>query len=93
MAQQSSYAPAGAPEDVRPLTLALDYESRDIQPERETASMQIQVPAANPEFREDRRCMSFCSSWGEDCVTLNAGTDHASRKCVRTCKSFAEECL
>ena len=92
MAQQSSYAPAGAPENVRPLTLVLDYENRDIQPERETASTQVQVPAANPEFREDRRCMSVCSSWGEDCVTLNAGTDRMSTKCVRTCKSFAEEC-
>ena len=90
---QQSYAPAGTPEETLPLTLALEYEDGDVRPERETAGLQIRVPAANQEFREERRCMTFCSSWGEDCVMLNAGTDHVSKKCVRTCKSFAEECL
>ena len=90
---QQSYAPAGTPEETRPLALALEYENGDVQPERETASLQIRAPAANRDFREDRRCMTFCSSWGEDCVMLNAGTDHVSKKCVRTCKSFSEECL
>ena len=92
-AQQSSFAPARTTADTRPLTLALEYENGDIQPERETASLQVQVPAGNPEYREDRRCMTVCSRWGEDCVTLNPGTDLVSQKCVRTCKSFAEECL
>ena len=92
-AQQSSFAPAGTTDDTRPLTLALEYENDDSQPERETASLQVQVPAANPGYREDRRCMTVCSRWGEDCVTLNPGADPVTRKCVRTCKSFAEECL
>ena len=90
---QQSYAPSGATEETRPLTLALEYENGDVQPERETATLQIRVPAGNREFREDRRCMTVCSRWGEDCVILNPGTDHVSKKCVRTCKSFAEECL
>ena len=92
-AQQSSYAPAGTADDTRPLTLVLEYENSDIQPERETASLQVQVPGANPEYRENRRCMTVCSRWGEDCVMLNPGTDLVTKKCVRTCKSFAEECL
>ncbi|MDE0154361.1 MAG: hypothetical protein OXS28_02000 [Gammaproteobacteria bacterium] len=92
-AQQSSYAPQKMPDDAPAPAIVLDIESTDIQPERETARLRIQVPAANQEFREERRCMTFCSSWGEDCVMLNAGTDHVSKKCVRTCKSFAEECL
>ena len=93
IAQQSSYAPSGAANDTWPLILALEYENGDVRPERETASLQVQVPAGNPEFREDRRCMTFCSSWGEECVTLNHGTDRVTRKCRRTCKSFSEECL
>ena len=93
-AAQQSYAPPGTAGETPPLSLALEYENGDVQPERETASLQIRVPAATREFREDnRRCMTFCSSWGEDCVLHNAGTDHVSKKCVRTCKSFAEECL
>ena len=92
-AQQSSYAPRKTPDDAPPPALVLGLESTDIQPDRETASLQVQVPAANQEFREDRRCMTFCSSWGEDCVTLNVGTDRVIRKCVRACKSFSEECL
>ena len=92
-AQQSSYAPAGTADDPRPLTLALEYENGDIQPERETASLRVQVPGANPEYRENRRCMTVCSRWGEDCVMLNPGSGPVTRKCVRTCKSFAEECL
>ena len=93
IAQQSTFAPAWATDDNRPLTLVLEYENGDVRPERETASLQVTVPAGNPESREDRRCMTFCSSWGQDCVTLNHGTDHVTRKCVRTCKTFSEECL
>ena len=92
-AQQSSYAPRKIPDDAPPPAIVLDLESTDSQPERETATLRIQVPAATQEFREDRRCMTFCSSWGQDCVTLNAGTDRVTRKCVRACKSFSEECL
>ncbi len=39
---------------------------------------------------EDKKCMTVCDRWGEDCI-LNPGT--GSRKCRRVCKSFAEECF
>ena len=90
-AQQSSYAPRKMPDDAPAPTIVLDIESTDVQPERETATLRIQT--ANPEYREDRRCMTVCSRWGEDCVMLNSGSNLVTKKCVRTCKSFAEECL
>ena len=74
-----------------PLILALEYEDSDIQSGPEPASLQL--PAANEENRDDRRCMTVCSRWGEDCVMISPAADVVSQKCVRTCKSFAEECL
>ena len=74
-----------------PLILALEYENGDIQPQRETAS--LRVPAANGENREDSRCMTVCSNWGEECVMIRPAADVVTEKCVRTCKSFAKECF
>ena len=39
---------------------------------------------------ENKKCMTVCDQWGEDCL-LNPRT--GSRKCRRVCKSFAEECF
>ena len=74
-----------------PLILALEYEDSDDQSGPETASLQL--PADIEENREDRRCMTVCSGWGEDCVMISPAADVVAQKCVRTCKSFAEECL
>ena len=73
------------------LVIALEYENGNIRPQGETASLRL--PAASEENREDRRCMTVCSSWGEECVITPAGADVVTEKCVRTCQSFAEECL
>lgn len=39
---------------------------------------------------EDKKCMTVCEQWGEDCI-INPRT--GSRKCRRVCKSFTEECF
>ena len=39
---------------------------------------------------EDKKCMTVCDQWGEDCI-INPRT--GSRKCRRVCKSFTEECF
>jgi len=39
---------------------------------------------------EDKKCMTVCDRWGEDCI-LNPST--GNRKCRRVCKSFAEQCF
>ena len=39
---------------------------------------------------EDKKCMTVCDQWGEDCI-INPRT--GTRKCRRVCKSFTEECF
>ena len=39
---------------------------------------------------DDKKCMTVCDQWGEDCI-INPRT--GTRKCRRVCKSFTEECF
>lgn len=39
---------------------------------------------------DDKKCMTVCEQWGEDCI-INPRT--GNRKCRRVCKSFAEACF
>ncbi len=89
--RQSSYAPAHTQGGASSHVLALDTDNRDSRPRRENVNTQL--PLASPDQQGDETCMTVCSSWGEECVMFNSGTDRATRKCVRTCKSFSEECL
>ena len=41
----------------------------------------------------DKRCMTVCERWGEECMLVNQGVGAMSRKCRRTCKQFTEECF
>jgi hypothetical protein len=41
----------------------------------------------------DRKCMTVCARWGEDCMLINRGTGGMERRCRRMCKQFAEECF
>ena len=38
---------------------------------------------------EDKKCMTVCKRWGEDCVI----DPNRGRKCRRTCKQFGQECF
>ena len=50
-------------------------------------SQQSEKPAS------EKRCMTVCARWGEECLLLNRGAGGMERKCRRTCKQFAEECF
>ena len=91
LTERRSFASLEAPIAPASLVLALEYENSEPQSGPEPASLQL--PAANEENRNDRRCMTVCSRWGEDCVMLSPAADVLAKKCVRTCKTFAEECL
>ena len=89
--QHPSSAPSALQATPAPLIIALEYENDENKPQSETASLQVTVPGEeNP---ENRRCMTVCSGWGEECVAINASTNGVTQKCMRTCTSFAKECL
>ena len=91
----SIHDPTSAPGALSPnpasFILAQEYENDENTPKPETT--RIQLPAQIQEFRDNRRCMTVCSGWGEECVMVNTETDFVTQKCMRTCTSFAEECL
>ena len=92
MADQSlSNAPAQAPDGIFPYLLAQGSENRNSRPQRDTAN--LQMPASNAQYQEVERCLTVCSGWGEECVSIDSDDGRASRKCVRTCTSFSRECL
>jgi hypothetical protein len=43
--------------------------------------------------QREKKCMTICKEWGEDCLILQKGQYGSERKCRRVCKSFAEECF
>ena len=52
------------------------------------------LPNAEPEKPDsEKKCMTVCARWGEECMLLNRGAGGMERKCRRTCKQFAEQCF
>ena len=48
------------------------------------------VPEGSSADQLDKKCLTVCQRWGEDCM-INPRT--GSRKCRRVCKEFGEECF
>ena len=48
------------------------------------------VPENRADNQSDKKCLTVCQNWGEDCM-INPRT--GSRKCRRVCKEFGEECF
>ncbi len=42
---------------------------------------------------EEKKCMTVCARWGEDCTYINRGAGGMTRSCRRTCQQFTEECF
>ena len=47
------------------------------------------LPAATEKKEAEKKCMTVCQKWGQDCVYDN----QRGRKCRRTCKQFGQECF
>ena len=62
-----------------------------VQPRPDAGS--LFVPAASEERRANRKCMTVCSRWGEECQSVGAQDGGSFKRCRRACQSFAEECL
>jgi hypothetical protein len=41
----------------------------------------------------EKKCMTVCAAWGEDCTYINRGAGGMTRSCRRTCQQFTEECF
>lgn len=42
---------------------------------------------------KEKKCMTVCASWGEDCSYINRGSGGTTRSCRRTCQQYTEECF
>ena len=70
---------------VRLLHLAETGKETASQPE----SGSLVIPGEE-EDQKDKKCLTICKKWGEDCI-INPRT--GTRDCRRTCKEFGEECF
>ncbi len=41
----------------------------------------------------EKKCMTVCASWGEECTYINRGAGGTTRSCRRTCQQYTEECF
>ena len=42
---------------------------------------------------EEKKCMTVCAQWGEECNYINRGSAGTTRSCRRMCKQYTEECF
>jgi hypothetical protein len=60
------------------------------QSEEKPRSGSLILPAAADEDKSEKKCMTVCQRWGEDCMI---DSRRGVRKCRRTCKEFGQECF
>lgn len=57
-----------------------------------TGSLVLPGDPAGEETKE-KKCMTVCASWGEECSYINRGAGGTTRSCRRTCQQYTEECF
>ena len=57
-----------------------------------SGTLLLPTDAAGKENTE-KKCMTLCASWGEECSYINRGTAGTTRSCRRTCQQYTEECF
>jgi len=50
------------------------------------------LPEGYNNTTEEKKCITVCDQWGEDCI-INPSSNSGARKCRRVCQSFAETCF
>jgi len=53
------------------IMLAADEQKIKVTPEPESGSLLL--PAASEENEKEKKCMTVCSRWGEECMFINRG--------------------
>jgi hypothetical protein len=56
------------------------------------ASGTLLLPADNSNGdTSDKKCMTVCANWGEECSYINKGSGGTTRICRRTCQQYKKE--
>ncbi len=63
-----------------------NFDADDEQPR----SGALVLPAAVDDEKDEKKCMTVCQRWGQECMI---DTTRGVRKCRRTCKEFGQECF
>ncbi len=80
------------------VNISSDYESGLIflaQSEADDKQNQVPesgtvvIPASAEKDEAEKKCMTVCQRWGQECMYDN----NRGRKCRRTCKEFGQECF
>jgi hypothetical protein len=71
------------------ILLLAETENNGVNSER-LRSGTLLLPAAADEEKKEKKCMTVCQRWGEDCMM---DSKRGVRKCRRTCKEFGQECF
>jgi hypothetical protein len=87
--------------DLNSQHLSYNTQSVVMIAQAEDNQRQTQVPSGSlllPESggagnEEEKKCMTVCGRWGEDCTYINRGAGGTTRSCRRTCQQFTQECF
>jgi hypothetical protein len=63
--------------------------------QRNSPPASLATPGADRDkVREkEKKCMTVCARWGEECAYINKGPGGTTKKCRRACKQFSQECF
>lgn len=75
------------------VTLTGDSRSGAVQDKRTPGSLAVPAEKENKAETREKKCMTVCSHWGEECTETNPGNGGTSKKCRRVCKQFTDECF
>lgn len=70
------------------LSISAESDARNTKP----LDGDLLLPEDQNKKAEDKKCITVCEQWGEDCI-INPSRNSGARKCRRVCKSFAETCF
>ncbi len=76
--------------DVITLAEADSEAEADVIDEERPRSGTLVLPAAADDKKSEKKCMTVCQRWGQECM-IDPRT--GVRKCRRSCKEFGQECF
>ncbi|NNE36807.1 MAG: hypothetical protein HKN08_00770 [Gammaproteobacteria bacterium] len=91
-AQDTDQLDSATGESADVLNLVQNTDSQSIVPPPPSGTIILPDSLVNnPD--EEKKCMTVCARWGEDCTYINRGAGGMTRSCRRTCQQFTEECF